>query len=304
MIHISNNNLNTDYLDNSQHNDQSLSKPRTASIAADVNSNYTRKCFAFRYVSQKDLPNEMKKESVQTRYGCDLDSYCEGLSVNEIVSNVSIKGHTGQIFCCEGNNCNSLESIPHLAVENSLCYEGVHNKSGTFGVSVKSCGHLDAKCVKKTRYSGGEVLEEEYHCDHDRSCERSLLSSGAIKSCNLSLPLLDEHAVEELGCCEGDLCLKPENFNPTLLANLSSPYRSLYPYHSDPIIKPFGIKSPNRMVLSGVVAALVMLVAFGIGIGVVMLMKRSQNRGLGSDGDVVMQYERLTNNEADATIVL
>ena len=37
--------------------------------------------------------------------------------------------HVGRLYCCMGDNCNHIDRIPHLPVENTICYDGFFNHS-------------------------------------------------------------------------------------------------------------------------------------------------------------------------------
>ncbi|XP_005103693.2 uncharacterized protein LOC101855810 [Aplysia californica] len=280
----------TDYSEKSQTEDPVDKQSANLKQAA---NNGSKNCFVFRHISTNVLQDNVKQESVHTQYGCDFKNVCRDVLHDDIIVNVTMNGSLGQLFCCSSDNCNNISKIPHLPAENRVCYEGYSNNTGSQVAKMKSCSRPDALCAKKTMFTDGKEVMQHYFCDQDKLCEEQL-ASGAFRSCHGRV--LESNMTEELCCCDGNICFKP----PWVSASeelgdgsLNNTYSDWYMNH--PIHKPSG-RRQSGLVISGIIAALVMIISFGIGAVVVVVCKRRQPS---RDPNVIMQYERLSNSEPD-----
>ncbi|CAG5136635.1 unnamed protein product [Candidula unifasciata] len=249
----------------------------------DTDRNYH--CYIFRYVSVQML-HDFQHESVHIEFGCDYNNLCHNKEIGKVLRQESVNGSHSKLFCCNTENCNTVNELPHLPAENRICYQGTDNNTEAVPVQKVSCVHPDIMCAMTTTYYPDGIVES-YFCDNEKLCQDNMLP-GSFRSC---YQLLVDNTTQKICCCDASLCFAPPNSEGKAISVNTSSIADTRTVDSLPAEK------TDKWALTGLVIALLFVTGIGGGIFIVVLCRKHKRPR--PDPNVIMQYERLSASDVD-----
>ncbi|RUS76798.1 hypothetical protein EGW08_015444 [Elysia chlorotica] len=254
-------------------------------------------CYIFRHITTTIYT--IKQESVDMVFGCDFGHLCDKKELNKVLYNATRQN--SQLFCCNDENCNNADKLPHMALENQLCYHGSNNGTDSPTAEIQPCSNPDVSCARKTTFLPQGMIED-YFCDNDDSCAK-YIASGAYRTCTNTTA---DNITQQLCCCKSNKCFVPQWPSPSVddANKTASPVKvpPLQPMGST-IHKP-GPKKRSTALITGIVSALVIMTVFAAAAILITTYKRRKRQM--RNPNVIMQYERLSvsDKEVEDAVVL
>ncbi|KAK7489568.1 hypothetical protein BaRGS_00019202 [Batillaria attramentaria] len=243
-------------------------------------------CMVFRYIVKRTLSLYVTSRSVAANFSCDFQSWCKGRDPGFIYRNVTVNGRTGDVYCCNTNNCNTAAVIPQLPPQQQCYKNRIHWGQDYDTGTVVSCNVLpDAWCIRSRLYDVTPVATE-YDCDADRQCQKFNMTTGS--SSYVCRNVTRERGKEELCCCSHPVCFKP-------------PSTSSASIFSTPVAQGQRAGRGNRLsaVTIGCIVAFTMLALIG---GAVMVALMYQRRSLPDTSNLTLTYSRIEDDDVSDSI--
>lgn len=173
-------------------------------------------CMMFEYYISTESVHE-DTETIKTKevfFSCDTENLCKDASMFEGYE-ASYKGHQGNIYCCNSNNCNTQELLQGPEHEHT-CVDAIRDQVSWKGATSR-CPKENTPCLRerlaRTSDSGvEEFIEERLSCDNLNNCAVYNLTRALGHSCKI-MSDRDTNLETEICCCKGDNCFIPDWFS-------------------------------------------------------------------------------------------
>ncbi|XP_025094350.1 uncharacterized protein LOC112564031 [Pomacea canaliculata] len=245
-------------------------------------------CMVFRYILQEELSPEMSSRSVFANFSCDFQNWCKGRQSGLIYYNVSVvventESVKGDLYCCDGNNCNMASVIRQLPPQ-QLCYRAKHYfGEDSYTGTVVSCSDPDAWCIR-SRLFNTTPITTTYDCDNHQLCQHFNMTSGSSYVCR---NVTQKSEKEEVCCCSSNVCFKP--FDTVSSSIFGSPLTEQLDDRSAGI----------GIVTVGCIVAFTLLALVGGGVMVALMYQRRSQPSISA---LTLTYSRIEEDDVSDSV--
>ncbi|KAK7110274.1 hypothetical protein V1264_014176 [Littorina saxatilis] len=277
-VHLNDNLISTDY--NNSHT--------TIPVILDEKESeesHVQMCVVFRYIVKQNLSSAVSSRSSSLTFQCDFNHWCYKKKPG-FHRNVTVAGHSGDLYCCDTDNCNTESVMPELPPP-QICYKNTHHWGHHLQVGTGTltlCKDPDAWCIRSRLLNATRPLTV-YSCDNLHQCQYFNMTSGSSVVCR---NVTKADGKEELCCCSGQSCFSP-------------PTRSAASMFGSPIAEEQRGDANRGLstVTIGCIVAFSLLALVG---GLVMIGFMYQRQSLPDSSNLTLTYSRIEEDDLSDSI--